>query len=117
MSSAMEEHDVGWPEPAAEVDSMEWIRSLVAMSLSWAVSSALMGILADFLVFPEKLKKGKISSPFLENWFLIFVLFKMPNCTLSSVMVPFLAGTNLSTSVCPDWETHKGEKLEKPTWH
>ena len=57
MVSAIEEHDVGCPEPAAWVDSMEWILSLVAMSLSWTVSSAVTGILAEFCWDKGRLKK------------------------------------------------------------
>ena len=45
ITSAMDEQEVGWPLPAAEVDSTEWIRSLVAMSFRTWASSALTGIL------------------------------------------------------------------------
>ena len=39
MSSAMDEQDVGCPDPAAVVDSTEWMRSLVARSRRTCASS------------------------------------------------------------------------------
>ena len=44
-TSAMEAHDVGCPEPAAEVDSTEWMRSLVAMSPRETTSSEVTGMM------------------------------------------------------------------------
>ena len=44
-TSAIEAHDVGWPDPAAVVDSTEWMRSLVAMSFRTVVSSAVTGMM------------------------------------------------------------------------
>ena len=41
----MDEQEVGCPDPAALVDSTEWILSLVATSLRTLTSSALTGIL------------------------------------------------------------------------
>ena len=62
MSSAMDEHDVGCPLPAAEVDSTEWMRSLVARSLrTWTSSALREGILRDLgLLTEEKLEEGRM---------------------------------------------------------
>ena len=45
MVSAMDEHDDGCPLPAAEVDSTEWMRSLVAMSRRTCLSSKIDRVL------------------------------------------------------------------------
>ena len=42
ISSAMELQEVGWPDLLAEVICTEWMRSLVAMSLS-TVDSSMVG--------------------------------------------------------------------------
>jgi len=49
MISAIEEHDVGWPDFALEVDSIEWILNKVARFLRFFTSLALKAILVTFL--------------------------------------------------------------------
>ena len=83
MVSAIEEHDVGCPEPAAWVDSMEWILSLVAMSLSWTVSSAVTGILAEFCWDKGRLKKWQrhvhnFAKEFWKEYYAYFISLSIP---------------------------------------
>ncbi len=59
MISAMDEQEVGCPDPAAVVDSTEWILNLLAMSLRTCSSCSLRDMIAE-------MKKKKMVSETTE---------------------------------------------------
>jgi hypothetical protein len=63
MTSAMEEHEVGWPDLAAEVDVTEWIRSQVAASFNSAIVSD------DMMIGIGIGKLNKKSRSKIKKWF------------------------------------------------